>query len=178
LGKSWQEWEIPRDSGKGWPPAATAAHTLWWQGRIARQREIDRAIAERAEQEFLYDKPYEDSSRVRVSGPFTVESLSPHQVIPTDDDALWEDMAAAEALEQGHLLAAVEIRAFLAAWAQGACRQKCADFDSCQQVVVPRGVTGLTGPPLPQRRSPQDHASVRAVRWAAIRLLAPWQRSR
>jgi adenine-specific DNA-methyltransferase len=27
----------------------------------------------------LYDKPYEDKNRVRVAGPFTVESLSPHR---------------------------------------------------------------------------------------------------
>ena len=29
--------------------------------------------------EYLYDKPYEDKKRVRVAGPFTVESLSPHR---------------------------------------------------------------------------------------------------
>lgn len=35
---------------------------------------------ERSEQEILYDQPFEDKERVRVSGPFTVESLSPHRV--------------------------------------------------------------------------------------------------
>lgn len=40
---------------------------------------IDTAIRRHAEFELLYDKPYEDSKRVRVSGPFTVESLSPHR---------------------------------------------------------------------------------------------------
>ena len=35
---------------------------------------------EQAEQEVLYDQPLEDKNRVRVSGPFTVESLSPHRV--------------------------------------------------------------------------------------------------
>jgi adenine-specific DNA-methyltransferase len=34
----------------------------------------------------LYDKPYEDAKITRVAGPFTVESLSPYRVIPTDDD--------------------------------------------------------------------------------------------
>jgi adenine-specific DNA-methyltransferase len=48
--------------------------------------QIDQAIARHAEQETLYDKPYEDSSRVRVAGPFTVESLSPHRVLATDED--------------------------------------------------------------------------------------------
>jgi adenine-specific DNA-methyltransferase len=41
--------------------------------------EIDKAIAKHAELELLYDKPYEDLKKVRVSGPFTVESLSPHR---------------------------------------------------------------------------------------------------
>ena len=45
--------------------------------RIARQKEIDASIAAKAEFEYLYDKPYEDKKKVRVAGPFTVESLSP-----------------------------------------------------------------------------------------------------
>jgi adenine-specific DNA-methyltransferase len=48
--------------------------------------EIDAAIARHAETETLYDKPYEDSKRLRVTGPFTVESLSPHRVLSTDHD--------------------------------------------------------------------------------------------
>lgn len=43
------------------------------------REEIDAAIRRHAEFELLYDKPYEDPRRVRVSGPFTVESLSPHR---------------------------------------------------------------------------------------------------
>lgn len=48
--------------------------------------EIDSAIARRAETEILYDQPYEDPKRVRVSGPFTVESLSPHRVLAADEE--------------------------------------------------------------------------------------------
>ena len=43
------------------------------------REEIDAAIRRHAEFELLYDKPYEDPKKVRVSGPFTVESLSPHR---------------------------------------------------------------------------------------------------
>ncbi|MBK8870343.1 MAG: site-specific DNA-methyltransferase [Elusimicrobia bacterium] len=46
--------------------------------------EIDAAIARHAETETLYDQPYEDAKRVRVTGPFTVESLSPHRVLVPD----------------------------------------------------------------------------------------------
>ena len=41
--------------------------------------QIDAAIAKHADIELLFDKPYEDNSKVRVTGPFTVESLSPHR---------------------------------------------------------------------------------------------------
>ena len=57
-----------------------------WQQRIARQKEIDASIAAKADSEYLYDRPYEDKKRVRVAGPFTVESLSPHRVLGVDEN--------------------------------------------------------------------------------------------
>jgi adenine-specific DNA-methyltransferase len=51
------------------------------------RQQIDQAIARHAETETLFDKPYESPSVVRVSGPFTVESLSPHRVLMTDEEA-------------------------------------------------------------------------------------------
>jgi adenine-specific DNA-methyltransferase len=50
------------------------------------REQIDAAIARHAETETLYDQPYEDKKTVRVSGPFTVESLSPHRVLATADE--------------------------------------------------------------------------------------------
>jgi adenine-specific DNA-methyltransferase len=47
--------------------------------------EIDRAIAKYADTEVLYDHPYEDGKRIRVTGPFTVESLSPHRALSSTD---------------------------------------------------------------------------------------------
>ena len=43
--------------------------------------EIDAAIARNADTEILFDRPYLDNKVVRVAGPFTVESLSPHRVV-------------------------------------------------------------------------------------------------
>lgn len=86
LKKSWQEWEIPREAEAKWPEAAKKLHADWWQARIARQSEIDASIAAKAEFEYLYDKPYENKKAVRVAGPFTVESLSPHRVLGVDED--------------------------------------------------------------------------------------------
>ena len=86
LGESWEEWEIPRDAEETWPEEAVRLHAQWWEQRIARQKEIDTSIAANADYEYLYDKPYEDRGKVRVAGPFTVESISPHRVLGVDED--------------------------------------------------------------------------------------------
>jgi adenine-specific DNA-methyltransferase len=86
LKKTWQEWEIPREVENKWPEAAKKLHTDWWQARIARQKEIDASIAAKAEPTCLYDKPYDDKKKVRVAGPFTVESLSPHRTLGVDEN--------------------------------------------------------------------------------------------
>jgi adenine-specific DNA-methyltransferase len=80
------EWEVPREFPKEWPAAAKPMHEEFWKARIARQREIDASIAAKAEFEYLYDKPYADNKKVRVAGPFTVESLSPHRVLGVDEN--------------------------------------------------------------------------------------------
>ncbi len=85
-GQQYEEWQIPRAPDESWPPRARELHHVWRQARIARQREIDASIAQKAEVEYLYDRPYEDPSKIRVAGPFTVESLSPHRVIPAGAD--------------------------------------------------------------------------------------------
>jgi len=78
-------------------PECEKLHAEWWKLRIERQQEVDASIAAKADTEYLYDQPYEDKSRVRVAGPFTVESLSPHRVPAVDvDDSLFDEIEAAE----------------------------------------------------------------------------------
>lgn len=97
LGTGWEEWQIPRAAEEGWPQAAKALHAEWWALRIKRQTDIDASISAKAEFEYLYDKPYVDKDKVRVAGPFTVESLSPHRVLAVDeDDELIDLLDAAE----------------------------------------------------------------------------------
>lgn len=87
LNKNWQEWEIPREVDSAWPNKAKEAHAAWWKERGARQKKMDESIAQSAEYEYLYDKPYEDRKKVRVSGPFTVESVSPHRMLTVDENS-------------------------------------------------------------------------------------------
>ena len=91
---AWEEWEIPRETDAKWSDAAKKLHADWWSTRITRQKEIDASIAAKAEHEYLYDKPYEDKKKVRVAGPFTVESLSPHRVLAVDENDELIDRAA------------------------------------------------------------------------------------
>jgi adenine-specific DNA-methyltransferase len=95
------EWEIPREAPADWPAAAKSALERFWEARIARQKEIDASIAAKADFEYLYDKPFADKGKVRVAGPFTVESLSPHRTLAVDwDDELIDLHEAAEGKRQ------------------------------------------------------------------------------
>ena len=98
LKKDWQEWEIPRELPVETQHVASlhvaSLHAEWWGARIERQKEIDASIAAKAEFEDLYDKPYPDNKKVRVAGPFTVESLSPHRTLGVDENGELIDSAA------------------------------------------------------------------------------------
>jgi adenine-specific DNA-methyltransferase len=97
LKQKWEEWEIPREADEKWSQNVKNLHAQWWEHRRARQREIDESIAAKSDFEYLYDKPYDDKRKVRVAGPFTVESLSPHRVLTVDEnDELIDGVAASK----------------------------------------------------------------------------------
>ena len=86
LGRNYTLDDVPDQPRDPWDSGATDLHRRWWEQRIARQKKIDASIAGSADYEYLYDKPYEDRGKVRVAGPFTVESISPHRVLGVDED--------------------------------------------------------------------------------------------
>jgi adenine-specific DNA-methyltransferase len=85
LQKSWLEWDIPRKSDAEWPAAAIETHRAWWSARLRRQQQIDESVVAKADFADLCDRPQEDKSKVRVAGPFAVESLSPHRMLGMDE---------------------------------------------------------------------------------------------
>jgi adenine-specific DNA-methyltransferase len=93
------EWQIPATLPDTTPEEARTAHAAFLEVRLARQAEIDGSIAQNAEIEYLPDRPYPKKGVVRVTGRFTVESLSPHRVLPTDEED--EAVLAALAAEAG-----------------------------------------------------------------------------
>lgn len=85
LKQSWEEWQIPREADVAWPDEAKRLRDEWWQLRRKRQEEIDAAIARHADQETLYDQPFVDRKKVRVTGPFTVEAVPAPAVKSVDE---------------------------------------------------------------------------------------------
>ena len=81
IGQNWEEWEVPAETDPEWDKEFQKLHREWLSLKRDRQREMDESTSKRATSEILYDQPYEDSKRVRVTGPFTVDSLSPHLVL-------------------------------------------------------------------------------------------------
>lgn len=130
LKTKWEEWEIPREADAKWPAAVKELHAKWWQSRIARQAEIDKSIAAKADFEFLYDKPYQDKSKVRVAGPFTVESLSPHRSIGVGADDELIDIAAEARAEEGKDFAQLILENLRMAGVQQADKKGKIDFNS------------------------------------------------
>ncbi len=71
------------------------------------REEIDAAIARHADTEFLYDRPYDDKKVVRVSGPFSVESLSPHRIVADDPADLLHEPSPAPVEDSGRYVAMI-----------------------------------------------------------------------
>jgi adenine-specific DNA-methyltransferase len=96
LGRTIRLDRLPDKPIDPWPDQPTKTHAEWWDARRARQKEIDDSIARNADVEYLYDRAYKARGVVRVAGPFTVESLSPHRVLPMGEDPYLEELLATE----------------------------------------------------------------------------------
>jgi hypothetical protein len=151
---------------KGW--TAEQLHADWWQARIARQQEIDKSIAAKAEFEYLYDKPYDDKKKVRVAGPFTVESLSPHRVLGVDEDDELIDTLKEDAAEYGakQTFPQMVLENLKTAGVQQAHKEDRITFTSCKPwpgaLICGEGYEGYLG-----------RGRVRAARNAAAIFIGP-----
>ena len=86
------DWEIPNQCDEKWDSKTKEIHQSLMKVKNDRQKEMDSSIAAKADFEELYDRPYADKSRVRVAGPFTIESVSPHRSLVLDEnDSIIED---------------------------------------------------------------------------------------
>ncbi len=79
------EWEVPFDLPEDWPQAAAEPFKAFHTARRAMQAAMDASIEAHAEQETLYDKPEKDETRLRITGPFSVEAVPAPTVLSLDD---------------------------------------------------------------------------------------------
>ena len=70
-----QEWEVPFDFPADWPEAAHKPFDAFHTARQAMQKQMDLSIAAHADQEILYDRPQASKTKLRITGPFSVEAV-------------------------------------------------------------------------------------------------------
>lgn len=69
------EWEVPFDFPEDWPDAAQKPFDAFHAARMKMQKEMDDTISAHADQEILYDQPRVSKTKLRITGPFTVEAV-------------------------------------------------------------------------------------------------------
>ena len=74
---AWEEWEVPFDTEPDWPKALQKAVAAFRKAWRAKMKEVNDCIAASAKLEELVDQPAVQKNLMRVSGPFTVESVQP-----------------------------------------------------------------------------------------------------
>jgi adenine-specific DNA-methyltransferase len=74
-GERLEEWEVPFDLPDDWPAASAEPFAAFHAARQAMQAAMDASIKDHADQETQYDKPEVDKSRLRITGPFSVEAV-------------------------------------------------------------------------------------------------------
>lgn len=81
-----KEWEVPFDFPEGATEKARPAFEAFHAARRAMQKAMDRSIADHADQETLYDQPAKSKSKLRITGPFSVEAV-PFPTVQALDEA-------------------------------------------------------------------------------------------
>ena len=85
-----KEWEVPFDFPGG-NEKARAAFDAFHAARQSMQRQMDRSIADHADQETLYDQPAKSKTKLRITGPFSVEAVPFPTVAALDESRPWQD---------------------------------------------------------------------------------------
>ena len=96
-GKKLKEWEVPFEFPSDWKEKAKAPFVTFHKARQAMQAQMDGSIAAHADSEVLYDQPQVDKSKVRVTGPFTVEATPFPTVLSMEDAGIPADATTAVA---------------------------------------------------------------------------------
>ncbi len=86
LNTDFEIFKLPQKPLDTWSEDAINKYQAVCQALAKMYEEMESSVQRACDTKLLYDKPYENTQRVRVTGPFTVESLSPYKVIAVDED--------------------------------------------------------------------------------------------
>ncbi len=84
-GVALQEWEVPLDFPDDWHASVRESFDAFHAARQALQKQIDMSVAAHAESEVLYDLPEKSKTKMRITGPFTVEAVPFPSVLSLDE---------------------------------------------------------------------------------------------
>ncbi|MGQ0835868.1 MAG: site-specific DNA-methyltransferase, partial [Gammaproteobacteria bacterium] len=84
-GAALQEWEVPFEFPEDWHASVREPFDAFHAVRQAMQRQMDMSIAAHAESEILYDQPEKSKTKMRITGPFTVEAVPFPSVLSLDE---------------------------------------------------------------------------------------------
>lgn len=79
------EWEVPFEFPGAWPEEVKKPFKAFQNARQAMQQRMDSSIAAHADHEVLYDQPEVSRSKLRITGPFTVEAVPFPSVLSLDE---------------------------------------------------------------------------------------------
>lgn len=80
-----EEWQVPFDFPADWPEGARSPFDTFHAARQAMQKQMDASIAAHADTEILYDQSAVSKSKLRITGPFTVEAVPFATVLGLDE---------------------------------------------------------------------------------------------
>ena len=86
IGKNFEEWDLPSSANPDWSAGAERVYQELTREIATRKLTITESVNAKADFKYIYDKPFEDKQCVRVAGPFTIESLSPHRALGVNEN--------------------------------------------------------------------------------------------
>ena len=95
-----QEWEVPFEFPEGEEESARQPFEAFHAARQAMQKQMDLSIAAHADSEILYDQPQASKSKLRITGPFSVEAV-PFPSVKGLDEAATPEVADASIARSG-----------------------------------------------------------------------------
>ena len=156
-GETWTEWDVPTSLPPDSADELRNLHSEWRDAGAQMRAEIDDSIASKGEREKLYDRPYEDPKTVRVAGPFTVDSLSPHRLASFDEDDRLIDTGRDDSHSGADAFADMVLANLTTAGVQQAHKDAKLDFVSVSpwpgKLICGEGIYREGGEDAPEKRA-------------------------